>query len=144
MLDVRNCPRCGRVFAFRSKDVCPQCEREEEEMFERVRLFLRRRPGATLEEVEEATEVPSDIVLSFLRQGRLLATGGLTGLLSCERCGAPIEKGFLCEKCSLKLSRQIADQVSETPPRSGTGAVPPGAATGSAGEPDPGQPKPPT
>lgn len=107
MDSVRNCARCGRVFVFRGREICPDCVAEEEEQFERVRLFLRDSPGASLAEVEEATGVPADVILSFLRQGRLLASDGLKGNLRCERCGAPIDEGHLCSRCSEELAREV-------------------------------------
>jgi hypothetical protein len=98
--------------------------REEEEQFERVRRFLRESPGATVEEVEQATGVPSELILSFLRQGRLIATEGLKGSLTCQRCGAPIDGGYLCAACSRELAREVVratageepEQPDEVPP----------------------------
>ena len=107
MGDVRNCPRCGRVFVYRGREICPSCVAEEEEQFERVRRFLRDSPGATLEEVEEATGVPVELVLAFLRQGRLVAAEGLKGVLFCQRCGASIDEGYLCSQCSRALAREV-------------------------------------
>ncbi|MEW6546889.1 MAG: MerR family transcriptional regulator [Bacillota bacterium] len=107
MQDIRNCPRCGRVFVFGGREICPSCVAEEEEQFERVRRFLRESPGATLEEVAEATGAPVELILSFLRQGRLIATEGLKGVLACQRCGAPIDEGYLCPECSRELAREV-------------------------------------
>lgn len=107
MSEMRNCPRCGRIFVFRGREICPACVNEEEEQFERVRRFLRESPGATVEEVAEATGVPSELILSFLRQGRLIATDGLKGSLTCQRCGAPIDGGYLCAACSRELAREV-------------------------------------
>lgn len=121
MQDVRNCPRCGRVFFVRSRDICPSCVAEEEEQFERVRRFLRESPGATLEEVEEATGVPADVILSFLRQGRLIVTDGLRGVLVCQRCGVPIDEGYLCSRCSGELAREV-DRAVTSPEERAPGA----------------------
>ncbi|MDI6894283.1 MAG: hypothetical protein QME70_06705 [Bacillota bacterium] len=114
MQEMRNCPRCDRVFVFRGREICPSCVAEEEEQFERVRLFLRQSPGATLEEVEEATGAPSELILSFLRQGRLMATDGLKGAVVCQRCGAPVDGGYLCASCSRELAQEVG-RASQRP-----------------------------
>lgn len=126
MEDIRNCPRCGSVFVYRGRDICPRCVADEEDQFERVRRFLRTSPSATLEEVVEATGVSAELVLSFMRQGRLVATGGLKGLLSCQRCGAPIDDGQLCAECARELAREVDRAASavreEGTPSSGSPA----------------------
>lgn len=107
MPEIRNCPRCGRLFAFRGRDICPTCVSEEEEQFERVRRFLRSAPAASLGDIVEATGVSAELILSFLRQGRLLAGDGLKGMLTCQRCGTPIDEGYLCADCSREVAREM-------------------------------------
>lgn len=121
MDDIRNCPRCGGVFVYRGREICPRCVREEEDQFERVRQFLRTSPAATLEEVVEATGVPAELILHFMRLGRLIPGGGLRGLLSCQRCGAPIDEGHLCAGCARELAVEVGRAASGASAGAGAG-----------------------
>lgn len=103
-MDLRNCPECGKVFVFVSRDLCPDCFRKEEEMFKKIQKYLRRKPQATVAEISEATAVPEEKILFFLREGRLVSKNPL---LVCERCGKPIFSGRYCEKCCSELTGTV-------------------------------------
>lgn len=113
-MDLRNCPQCGKVFRYTGRNLCHDCFAEEEKLFERVRDFLDDNQGAKLDKVEEATGVPADKILKWLREGRLISKGGVIPGLVCERCGAPVESGRLCGKCSRQLEEQIKTSIDKT------------------------------
>jgi flagellar operon protein (TIGR03826 family) len=114
MMDLRNCPQCGKVFRYTARNLCPDCLTEEEKYFERVRDFLDENPGAKLDKVEEATGVSAEKILKWLREGRLISKGGVIPGLVCERCGAPVVSGRLCGKCSRQIEDQIKTSISNT------------------------------
>ena len=43
MTELRNCARCGKVYAKTVRDICPECYRKEEEDFQKVYRFLQNR-----------------------------------------------------------------------------------------------------
>ncbi|HOJ40820.1 MAG TPA: MerR family transcriptional regulator, partial [bacterium] len=79
----------------------------EEEEYEKVRKFLREYPGATIQEVSQATEVSQQLIYKFLKEGRLeVATDSPIALL-CENCGVRITSGRFCVNCSKRLANEM-------------------------------------
>ena len=104
--DLRNCPICGRVFAYQGRDICNKCLEKEDNDYAVVRRYVREHPGASVSEVAEATEIDEDKILQFLRDGRLISRG-LSYTTMCERCGKTIPSGRFCETCLKKLGAEI-------------------------------------
>ncbi len=50
-MDLRNCPRCGKLFTYVGHKYCPTCEVELEKIFEQVRAYVKEHPGSTVPEV---------------------------------------------------------------------------------------------
>ncbi|MBM7866662.1 hypothetical protein GTO89_08415 [Heliobacterium gestii] len=117
-MNVRNCPRCNRIFVPQGRRICPVCVREDEEKYERVREFLRDHPGATLLEVIAATEVDEDTVLQFIKEGRIEASQLQGASLHCERCDAPISSGTLCPSCQGALAKELQKAAGSLRPSS--------------------------
>jgi len=116
-LELRNCPVCGKVFVFVTRNLCPECAAKEEEEFRKVKDYLYEFPGATMEEISEKTGVSTKRILEFLREGRLiLKKENVNILLRCEMCGAPILAGRLCEKCAGDMKKKFG--VVKTPKQS--------------------------
>lgn len=107
-MELRNCPECGKLFAYVSRNLCPECIEKEEEMFRSVERFLKEHGSATVQEISEATGVPESKVISFLRAGRLVASSGMP-LLECERCGKPITTGRFCDACRSALEAALKE-----------------------------------
>lgn len=104
-LDLRNCPRCGKLFAYDGKHkLCEVCRKDEEDDYQKVKEYLWDNAGATIDEVHEKTGVPRDTIIKFVKEERLLSEGlDIEIDLECERCGAPILHGRFCEKCKAEL-----------------------------------------
>lgn len=99
-MEVRNCPRCGKMFVFVGRKICPDCREKDERDFDRIREYLRSHPGANLEEIHEGTGVEKEKVLEFLREGRLeVRKNGITAVRKCEVCGRVISRGRICDDC---------------------------------------------
>ncbi|MGR6837105.1 TIGR03826 family flagellar region protein [Syntrophomonas erecta] len=106
MNNLRNCPQCGRLFAYQGRNICSRCLDKEDEDYMIVRKYVRDHPGASVFEVSEETGVEEEKILQFLKDGRLQSKG-FTELLECERCGTRISSGRYCLKCRQELDAQI-------------------------------------
>lgn len=112
-MELRNCPICGKLFVYTVKNMCPECAKEDEANFEKVRSYLSEKPIATLEEVSENTGVPAKNILEYLKAGRLILKKSNMGILSCEMCGAPILTGRYCDKCAREMKKKMDRITSE-------------------------------
>ncbi|MCL2549045.1 MAG: hypothetical protein FWE76_07780, partial [Symbiobacteriaceae bacterium] len=54
-------------------------------------------------------------LLRFMQSGRLEVKG--SGALACHQCGAPIDKGTMCEQCQARLLKELRSAVA--PPAGG-------------------------
>ncbi|MCM3162349.1 TIGR03826 family flagellar region protein [Metabacillus litoralis] len=110
MGELANCPVCDTLFVqtqFRS--VCDKCYKEEEKKYETVYAFLRKRDNrkALLDEVVEGTGVSRDLILKFIRTGRIQLSNFPNLGYPCEKCGTSIRKDRLCESCSQDIHKQL-------------------------------------
>ncbi len=104
-MNLKNCTKCGKLFAPQAKEkVCPVCRKEEENEFKKVKEYLWDNPKATIEEVHEETGVERDTIVKFVKEDRLIAEGiEIDWDMECERCGKPISHGRFCESCQNEL-----------------------------------------
>jgi flagellar operon protein (TIGR03826 family) len=110
MAELMNCPKCGRLFVkSQFRDVCEQCYREEEALFEKVYQFLRKRENrtATMAQVVEATEVEEGLIIKWIKTGRLKLVHFPNLGYPCDRCGKMIREGRLCTECNMDLQKQL-------------------------------------
>ncbi|MEA1962368.1 MAG: TIGR03826 family flagellar region protein [Bacillota bacterium] len=103
---LRNCPECGRLFAYTGRNLCPRCMEKEEEDYMVVRRYIRDHRGASIFEVSEETGIEEDKILRFLKEGRL-ESRGFKNVVQCERCGKSINQGRYCESCLQEMSKQF-------------------------------------
>lgn len=109
MQNIRNCPECGKIFTYEGKrNLCPRCIETEEKKYALVRRYVKDNPGASIQEVAEETEVEEELVLRFLREGRLHSKGLETAITTeCARCGKQILTGRYCQDCLLKMTKEL-------------------------------------
>ena len=109
MADIRNCRKCGRIFQYDGFNRnCERCRKNEEEEFRKVREYIYDHPKATISEVSEETDVEEELILKYLRQGRLEITN-LEGslVLDCEKCGKGIKTGRFCDQCTEEMKKEL-------------------------------------
>jgi len=112
-MNLRNCRRCGKVYAYDGFDLCHDCRMIDEKDFEKVRAYLDENPSADINEISEKTEISTKKIIKFLREGRLELKDESNSLLLCERCGKPIRKGRFCEKCTAQLERELKRAIGQ-------------------------------
>ena len=106
-MDIKSCQNCGRLFQFRGTYICPECVHEIDEKFVNVRNYMYKNPTATIEAICEENDVTPDMVMTWLREGRLMVAGNSTPLLECKSCGKPILTGRLCAGCADSLASKV-------------------------------------
>ncbi|PKR77980.1 hypothetical protein CEY16_08650 [Halalkalibacillus sediminis] len=109
MGELANCPECGTLFVKGAQTVCRDCYLEEEDKFQRVYEFLRKKKNrtATLNEVSEKTEVEEKLILKFMKQKRIHASSFPNLMYDCERCGNKIYEGKLCKNCIGEIQQDL-------------------------------------
>jgi flagellar operon protein (TIGR03826 family) len=116
MGELMNCPKCGRLFVKNQfRDVCEQCYKEEEKLFEKVYAFLRKRENrtATMVQVVEATEVSESLIIKWIKAGRIKLVHFPNLGYPCEKCGKMIREGRICLECNKGLQKQLQQLEQE-------------------------------
>jgi len=107
---LKNCAKCGRVFQAEEigQKHCMRCREGEEDLFLRAREFIYDNPDTNVMEITEELEVEEELVLKWLRQGRLELKGEGVGY-PCDRCGKSIKSGRFCDSCQAELKNGFND-----------------------------------
>ena len=106
-MDIRNCPKCRQVFTYVNSPYCPMCEKEEEKIFETVRVYIKENQNASMVEVVEATGVSMKKITRYIKEGRLEIAKGMHGEIICESCHKPIKTGKFCDTCLIRISNEM-------------------------------------
>ncbi|HWL11995.1 MAG TPA: TIGR03826 family flagellar region protein [Ureibacillus sp.] len=110
MAELKNCPSCGDFFNFTGvRDVCHKCAQKEEELYETVYRFLRKRENraATVERIVEATGVDQELLYKWVRKNRLHPTMFPNLGYPCDNCGHITNQGKLCQSCQDELKAEL-------------------------------------
>ncbi len=108
MAEIRNCPRCGKIFTSFGRPICGRCLETEENEFKVVKEYIYDNPGATISEVSQETEVSVEKIMRFLREERLeIKSENSNLLLECERCGRGIKSGRFCDNCKAQINNDF-------------------------------------
>lgn len=116
MEEISNCPRCDAIFVkTQIRDVCPKCWKEEEEAYDKVYKFIRKRENrmATIPQVVEGTGVEEELILKFIKTGRLKVAQNPHLGYPCDKCGKTIQKGVLCPNCAEQLRNDLKKAEEE-------------------------------
>ncbi|AGC69538.1 flagellar operon protein YvyF [Thermoclostridium stercorarium subsp. stercorarium DSM 8532] len=125
MPEIRYCKECHRIFQYMGGPVlCSYCRKKDDEEFEKVRAFLKEYPGATMQEVSNATGVKPSKINRWLKEERLEVSEGSPVALNCERCGVRIRSGRFCIECSKMLAREMMQASGDLRQRLGRERVP--------------------
>jgi len=102
-----SCRVCGIIMVKLARDVCPTCFRQEEELFQKVKNFLRTNPGASVTQVAEHAGCDEDQVQAFINSGRLERVGLRKVAHPCQLCQKIIDEGVMCPECKKDLKDQV-------------------------------------
>ncbi|RKQ14566.1 TIGR03826 family flagellar region protein [Ureibacillus endophyticus] len=110
MAEVRNCPSCGEFFNYTGiRDICYKCAQNEEELYQVVYRFLRKRENraATIERIVEATGVTEELLHKWVRKNRLQPAVFPNLGYPCDNCGHLTTTGKLCTKCQNEIKKDL-------------------------------------
>ena len=125
MAEIRNCPSCGELFNYIGiRDICNKCARNEEELYEVVYRFLRKRENraATVERIVEATGVKEELLYKWVKKKRLHPAMFPNLGYPCDNCGRLTNNGKLCDRCkgeltadlrSFEATQEFKDKITE-------------------------------
>jgi len=110
MAELRNCPKCNAIFNYNGlRDVCAKCHKEEEELFQVVYQFLRKRENraATIDRIVEVTGASENLLHKWVRKRRL-QPAQFPGLgYPCDNCGTLITQGKICRTCTDSIQTDL-------------------------------------
>lgn len=93
--------------------LCSDCGNLMYDEYGKVRNYLEKNPGATQSEVAKATGVAKSKISLMLKDDKIEISAGSMVFMHCEKCGAEIRSGRLCDRCEReKLSEMKNARVS--------------------------------
>ncbi|MGV8145785.1 MAG: TIGR03826 family flagellar region protein [Alkaliphilus sp.] len=110
-MELRNCKKCGRAFAYRGKPICIRCQDKDEDGFQKVKDYLYDNPGANIKEVSDETGVEEKQILRYLKDSRIEIVEEGNFVLDCERCTKSIRSGRFCDACLAEMSREFKTAI---------------------------------
>ena len=114
---IINCPKCGKLFSDESGEICSICRKDDLDVFERVRDYIKENPDRSIVEVSHATEVSRKKIVRYIREGRIEISRGMLDDVRCESCNRPITTGRYCPECSVKLSSNLKGAIADYGPK---------------------------
>lgn len=62
---LANCKDCGGLYLKTRSCYCPDCQKEHDHLYTRVRTYLRANPRSTVADVHEQTGIPMSKLLQM-------------------------------------------------------------------------------
>ncbi|SHK70569.1 hypothetical protein SAMN05216582_11356 [Selenomonas ruminantium] len=108
---IKNCPVCGKLFNDTGHGCCLDCYDKILEKEREVVNYVRDHRGAKIPEICEATGAPSGMIKKMIREGRFEQIG-VKMTYPCEKCGAPILSGKICQSCEEAARSELQKQAA--------------------------------
>jgi len=108
---------CKKPFQSLGGRICPACLERIDRDFIKVRDYIYENKHASVDKVSEETEVPKQIIMHLLKEGRLIIDDpDGEGLLHCEVCKKPINTGRMCDSCKDKVKSKMQHSMDTKKP----------------------------
>lgn len=107
MLQVANCPQCGKVFQKNLRNLCQECIRELDNGLNKCIGFLRDTWKATTTELSKHTGVSEQQIVTFIKENRIPIGGYPNLTYPCNSCSVPIRQHHLCTNCRIRILSDI-------------------------------------
>ena len=102
---------CGKLFNDTGHKVCMDCYDKLQEKEHEVVEYVREHRGAKIAEICEATKAPAGMIKKMIREGRFEQIG-VKMSYPCEKCGAPIVTGKICQSCEEAARSALQKQAA--------------------------------
>ena len=102
---------CGKLFNDTGHKVCMDCYDKLQEKEHEVVEYVRDHRGAKIPEICEATGAPAGMIKKMIREGRFEQIG-VKMSYPCEKCGAPIVTGKICQSCEEAARSALQKQAA--------------------------------
>ncbi len=112
MLNILNCPRCGKIYAKNLRNLCLSCVKILDEECNRCNQYLREHKMSTIAELSKGTGVDEAQIIKFIREKRISIVGALNINYGCELCNASIREGNLCTSCRARMTQDMSNLKS--------------------------------
>ena len=103
---IKNCSVCGKLYAEIGHKMCEDCYAKEQVKEKEVIAYVQEHRGAKIPEIVEETGVSETVIKRLIRDGRFEQIGVKISY-PCEKCGAPIIIGKLCQTCQEKARSEL-------------------------------------
>jgi len=116
MADLANCPKCGDIYVVNNlRDICPKCYKKEEEDYEKVYQFIRKKQNRTapMEQVVANTGVEKSLIYKWIKKGRIKLSQFPNLGYPCAKCGTQIREGKLCQNCLTDIQSDMRNLEKE-------------------------------
>ncbi|MGE8080531.1 TIGR03826 family flagellar region protein [Peribacillus loiseleuriae] len=115
-MELINCTNCNTLFVkSKFRDVCDACYKEEEAKFDIVYKYIRKATNrtATMQQVVDGTGVEEELLIKFVKKGRLRLAQFPNLGYPCEKCGTIIKEGRICNSCASSIRSDLAEVEKE-------------------------------
>lgn len=112
-MNLDYCPRCNKLYAKNLKNMCLNCIKEIELMYEKCHRYMRENRKCSITDLSENTGVSVAQITKFIREGRLSTEHAPNMAYPCEACGEEIKSGNLCESCRKKLTKDVSNLTAD-------------------------------
>ena len=115
-MNVKNCRRCKRLFNYiAGQQICPACKEELEQIFQKVKEFVREHADASVRNVAKEFQISEEQVHQWIKEERLIFSEPSIAGIRCEICGEPIATGKYCEKCRANTINSLNSLLPKEP-----------------------------
>lgn len=103
---LKNCSICGKLFSDTGRGICYDCLIKQQDKEKEVVDYVRHNHTATIPEIVAETGASETLVKRLIREGRFEQVG-VKMTYPCEKCGAPIIMGKLCQSCQESIRSDL-------------------------------------
>lgn len=103
------CEKCRGNMNYTNAGIykCEECGHETLDDFGKVKRYIELNGPTPAFIISQATGVSTDVINSFLREGRVEIPEGSDCYIKCEKCGCSIRYGRYCPECVKSLAGGI-------------------------------------
>lgn len=126
-MELKVCKNCRRLFKYiYGPELCQDCVnlaseekndninkqettlirtivKEDKTKYEQVKDYIMAYPNATVAQISEAIDIPPTKLFEWIKDDRLeFSENSEYAWFTCEKCGAKIKSGRLCNRCKTR------------------------------------------